>query len=262
MKRTILVITLVLVIISTVFAGGCIRKDISENSGNMVTRDFDFTGFTRIKVGNAFKVDIARSDNYSITVMIDANTAEGLKVIKNGDTLEIGRKPFWNFWGVLNRTQVTITLPDLRSLELSGACEGNVKGFKSSNSFNLKLSGASDLDIDMEAGNFKSDMSGASSFNGFLKAANSDIELSGASDVTLTGSGGDIRIKASGASQANLQNYPVGNADIVLSGASISILNASGKLNADLSGASRLEYTGNPTLGKIDVTGGSSFKAK
>jgi hypothetical protein len=262
MKRTILVITLVLVVISTVFAGGCIRKDISEDSGNMVTRDFDFTGFTRIKVGNAFKVDIARSDNYSITVIIDANTAEGLKVIKNGDTLEIGREPFWKFWGVRNRTQVTITMPELRGLDLSGASEGNIRGFKSSRDFTLDVSGASNLDIDMETLGFYGVISGASGLSGYLKSGLCDVEISGASHVTLSGSGSDIKLDVSGASQAHLEDYTVVNADVELSGAGQASMNISGKLNADLSGASHLEYGGKPTLGTIDISGGSSLKPR
>jgi len=262
MKRTILVITLALVVISTVFAGGCIRKDISENSGNMVTRVFDFTGFTRIKAGNNFKVDIARSDNYSITVVIDKNTAEGLKVIKKGDTLEIGREPFWKFWGVRNRTQVTITMPELRSLDLSGASEGNIRGFKSSRDFTLDVSGASNLDIDMETLGFYGVISGASGLSGYLKSGLCDVEISGASHVTLSGSGSDIKLDVSGASTANLENYPAVNADAELSGAGQAVVNISGKLNADLSGASHLDYVGNPTLGKLDISGSSSIKQK
>jgi hypothetical protein len=261
MKRTTLSIVLVLVVIIAVLSGGCIRKDISEEAGNTATREFDYTGFTRIEVGHAFKVDISRSDNYSISVTINENRADSLKVSKTGDTLKIGfKEPFLNIRSAHNRPQVTITLPYLRGLDISGAVEANVKGFKSSVAFTLDVSGASNLDIDMEAGDFKANISGASGANGYLKARSTDIKLSGASHITIPGSGGDIIINASGASQAYLENYPVFNADIVLSGASISILNASGKLNADLSGASRLEYTGNPTLGRIDISGGATVK--
>jgi len=71
-------------VILMVLAGGCIRKDISEDSGNTITRDFDITGFTRIDVGYAFKAEISCSDNYSISVLINEKTAERLKVVKNG----------------------------------------------------------------------------------------------------------------------------------------------------------------------------------
>jgi hypothetical protein len=260
MKRITLIIVLALMVISGTLLPGCIRVDIADEVGPAVTRVYDITGFTGIEAGYAFKVDISRSDNYSISITISEKFADRLRVTKIGDTLLIGLKePAWN---VHSRPEVTITLPDLRSLELSGAAEGKVRGFKSSNDFDLEVSGASYLDIDMEAVDLKASVSGASGVNGFLKALSSDIEASGASRITLTGSGGDIRLDVSGASQANLENYAVGNADVELSGAGQAKMEISGKLNADLSGASHLEYGGKPTLGRIETSGGSSLKPR
>jgi hypothetical protein len=263
MKRIVLISTLALMVILTVFAGGCIRKDISEETGDTVTRDFDITGFTRINVGYAFTAEISRSDNYTISVLINEKTAERLKVVKNGDTLEIGLKePAWNFWGIRNRPQVTITLPTLRGLDLSGASEGKVTGFISNNDFNLDVSGASSLDIEMETGSINADISGASNVNGYLKAGSSNMGISGASDVKLKGSGGDTRLDVSGASTADLEDYAITDADVELSGASTGRLEVSGKLDADISGASSLEYAGNPSLGRIDISGASSIKPR
>lgn len=263
MKRIVLISTLALMVILTVFAGGCIRKDISEETGDSVTRDFDITGFTRIDVGYAFTAEISRSDNYSVSVLINEKTAERLKVVKNGDTLEIGLKePSWNFWGARNRPQVTITLPELRGLELSGASEGNIRGFKSSRDFTLDVSGASNLDIDMETLGFYADVSGASSVNGYIKSGLCDIGISGASTVNLKGTGDNLVLNVSGASTADLKDYAVTDADVELSGASTGLLKVSGKLDAEVSGASDLEYGGNPALGRLDISGASSIKPK
>lgn len=263
MKRFSLSAAFILVVIAVTLLAGCIRVDIGDDSGPIVTQKYDFTGFTNIEAGYAFKVDITRSDNYSIAITINEKIADRLSVSKIGDTLKIGLKqPVWSFWNVHSRPQVIITLPDLRSLELSGAAEGNVKGFKSTNSFALEVSGASNLDIDMEAGSFRADISGASRASGYLKASSSDIEVSGASRITLTGSGGDTKIDVSGASQANLENYSVANADVELSGAGQANMLINGRLDADLSGASHLEFGGKPTLGKLETSGGSSLKPR
>jgi hypothetical protein len=260
MKRNSLIAVFVLIVIAVTPLAGCIRVDIADDAGPAVTKLYDITGFTGIEVGYAFKVDIARSDNYSISIAINEKIADRLTVTKTGDTLKIGfKEPMFNFH---SRPLATITLPDLRSLDLSGAANGNVKGFKSSHDFNLDLSGASSLDMEMEAGAFKAEISGASHANGYLKAASSDIEVSGASRITLTGSCGDIKIDVSGASQANLENYSVANADVELSGAGQANMLINGRLNADLSGASRLEYGGKPALGRIETSGGSSLKPR
>jgi hypothetical protein len=258
-----LIIALALMIIPGMLLGGCIRVDVSEESGDAVTREFDYTGFTRIEVGYAFKADITRSDNYSVSVTINEKMADRLKVTKNGDTLQIGLKePAWNFWGVRSRPLVRITLPDLRGLELSGASEGNIRGFKSSRDFTLDVSGASNLDIDMETLGFYGVISGASGLSGYLKSGLCDVEISGASHMTLTGTGGDTKLNVSGASHAYLENYTVVNADIELSGASQGRLEVSGRLDAEISGASHFEYGGNPVLGRIDISGASSIKPR
>jgi hypothetical protein len=263
MKRIILVIALVLMVITAVFTGGCIRKDISEESGETVTRSFDYTVFTRVDVGYAFKADITRSDTYSITVTINEKLADRLKVEKTGDTLKIGLKnPVWNFWGVDSRPRVTITMPELRGMELSGASEGNIRGFKSTRDFTLGVSGASNLDIDMETLGFYGVISGASGLSGYLKSGLCDVEISGASTVTLKGTGDNLVLDVSGASSAKLEDYAVTNADVELSGASTGRLEVSGKLDANISGASTLEYSGNPTLGRIDISGASSIKPR
>jgi hypothetical protein len=151
-------------------------------------------------------------------------------------------------------------MPELKSLELSGASKGKVNGFKSSQDFDLDLSGASELDIDLEAGEFISEISGASKLSGYLKATKSRIDLSGASGVKLNGSGGDLVLSGSGASHIELSGYPVADTDIDLSGASEAILNVNGRMDVELSGASSLKYTGNATLGRQDISGASNIE--
>jgi len=59
-----------------------------------------------------------------------------------------------------------------------------------------------------------------------------------------------------------LPDFSVVDADINLSGASGVTVNASGRLDGNLSGASRLNYMGNPTLGSISASGGSTISQK
>jgi hypothetical protein len=51
-------------------------------------------------------------------------------------------------------------------------------------------------------------------------------------------------------------------ADARVSGASNAGVCIDGKLDADISGASRLTYSGQVTMGKLQVTGASSLKQK
>ena len=84
----------------------------------------------------------------------------------------------------------------------------------------------------------------------------------GAGEVTLRGSAGDLTVNAAGASTVDLADFPVADANVEAIGASEVTVNASGRLDADASGASDVYYLGNPTLGTVDTSGASSVKPK
>jgi len=260
MKRLILVIALITVLLSGSILAGCTRVLISDKNSPATTQDYNFTDFTGIEIGNAFELEVTPSDTYKVTITASESILEHIDVSKVGSVLIIDMDKWLFNWH--STPKVTITMPSLQSLELSGASKGNVRGFKSTNDFDLILSGASNLDIDMETGNFVSEISGASKLIGYIKASSSSIDLSGASEVKLEGSGGNIVLNGSGASNATLRSFTVNDADIELSGASDTSLFISGRMDVSLSGASSLEYGGNPTLGILDITGASEIKQR
>ena len=94
------------------------------------------------------------------------------------------------------------------------------------------------------------------------EAGDAIFMLSGASKVELDGSAKDINVNASGASQVKLSRFSVDNAQVLLSGASTGTIYLDGTLDADLSGASKLSYIGEPTMGNVNTSGGSTLSKK
>jgi hypothetical protein len=139
--------------------------------------------------------------------------------------------------------EAEITMPELGGLDLSGASDANVSGFKST--MNLSV-----------------DLSGSSSLNGDIEAGDVSIDLSGSSEATLSGSGQDLTIDISGSSDLDLVEFPVVDARVDASGTSSATVNASGRLDVDASGASDVYYLGDPTMGTIDTSGESSVEQK
>ena len=229
----------------------------------MTTAGLNFSDFSRIEVQHAIEVEVAQSSTYSVSLSVQNINVKDVKVSKEGDKLKIGRKmtPLSVLKAPLAKIKVSITMPNLLELTLSGASHGTVRGFSSANDFSLNLSGASHIEIgSMAVGKLKVELSGASRVAGKAEAAgNAEFHLQGASRVKLDGSAKDVAIDGSGASHAELYNFPIHNASIKLSGASHGELNLNGKLDAKLSGASRLTYVGNPVMGSMDITGASSF---
>jgi hypothetical protein len=228
--------------------------------GDIVTRNYDFADFDKIDAGYNFDIQITRAEAYSIAITTRENVFDRLSVTVSDRTLKINLKnPLLNLGAT---PQAVITMPALRGLDLSGASKASATGFNSGDDFSAEISGSSSLDIDMQTGNFKASLSGASDLNGRLEASGTSFDLSGSSHVTLGGSGGNITIDASGASRVNMNDFTVRDASIELSGSSDADIVINGRLDVALSGASTLRYGGNPTLGNLDITGGSSLKRR
>ncbi|MFC1962516.1 head GIN domain-containing protein [Chloroflexota bacterium] len=259
-RKIVSCVALVIIMSMLVIVTGCVpgTGPAVTGSGKLGTRDMDYSDFTKIEVGYAFDIDITKADSYSVRITVDDNLYEYLDINKRGDTLHIGLKPNYNYVNIIRKA--TINLPDLRGLGLSGASKANVMGFSSSHSMDFDLSGASHMYIsNMKTRDIKIGLSGASSVSGSITMADGRFDLSGASSLELGGSAIDVSIGASGASHGRLRNLSVVDASVNLSGASDATINAAGRVDGSLSGASKLYYTGNPTLGSINASGGSTI---
>lgn len=109
---------------------------------------------------------------------------------------------------------------------------------------NLQVSGASKLSLS----NVKNDS---------LK-----VDASGASKIKVDGETSNLEVELSGASRLDAENLKAENVNVDGSGASSAAVNVSGDLKADLSGASKVTYTGNPRNLEKSTSGASSVKGK
>ncbi len=232
----------------------------SIGKGNIVSREIDFSDFTNIDVGSCFKVEIKRADSHSVTITGDEELFDYVNVAKSGNTLKISIKPLTFF--TRPNLQTSITMPKLHKLRLAGAATCTVGGFSSDDVFDLNISGSSVLHVDIEAGKTKVEISGASRLRGEMKLADAEFTLSGASRVELSGAANNVVLSAWGASRLDLADFVLNDTGINLKGASEAAITVNGKLDMDLSSGSRLYYSGNPTLGKVNVSGASTLSQK
>ena len=257
-------------LLATFLVSGCGVILVPENgeaeTGETETRQYDFAEFTRVDIGSAFDYEIQQADTYSISITADSNLFDDIRVTKVGQTLDIGIEfpgITVTIFNVAPKLQAVITMPQLQGLDSSGATQGTVTGFRSDQNLDVTVSGASMVELeDIAVGDTVFDVSGAGKVAGAIVVEDLELEVSGASTVQLKGSANSLTIDGSGASHFKLANLRVGNADITLSGASDATINLAGRLDADLSGASTLEYIGEPTLGIMDITGASIVKRK
>jgi PBP1b-binding outer membrane lipoprotein LpoB len=260
MKRTYLAISLATILATVMLLAGC------SSVGSTVTETKEFTNFTSVDVQNTFQVEIVQAASFSTTITVHQDLLDYISVSQEGETLKImlnPHHPFTDFTVGRRTLKAKIAMPAISGLSLSGATKGTISGFKSSQSFRVDVSGASSLNIDdIEVGNTEFDISGASKVTGSLKASDADFVVSGASRVDLKGSANNFTLTASGASILSLLEFTVNTANVKLDGASEATIDVKEKLDTVLSGATKLYFHGNPTMGNISVTGASTIKNK
>lgn len=261
LRRKVLVFIVTLLVTASLLAvfTGC--RGVTQaiiGSGNLITQEMDFTDFTKLEISHVFQAKVTRSDSFSIGITADDNLLEYVVVRKSGNTLRIYLKAGYAYIGTTK--MVEITMPKIDKLSLSGASQGEVSGFRSSDRLEFEASGASYLNIDdIKAGDTDFEISGGSHVSGGIEISKGRFNVSGASSIDLEGFASDISIEVSGASQANLANFPVSNATVRISGASVVTVNASGTVEGNVSGASRLIYLDDPAL-TIEMSGDSTVE--
>ena len=234
--KVLLVAVLIISLIASGLTIGC--GVVLKGSGNIKTEEYSFADFNKIEISSAFEFEVIQSSVYSINITADDNVIEKVRVTKAGDTLKIYLETLPRLGSVT--LKAVIHMPQLHSLDVSGAAHGIVNDFDSSNDVNIKLSGASKIE-------------------GNIIAGEADFNISGASIVRLQGSAKDMVANVSGASHFHLGDFIVNDANVNLSGFSTGTVNVTDHLDANLSGASKLSYVGDPVMGTINVSGGSSL---
>lgn len=192
---------------------------VPELSGQRTTRSYSYANFDGVAVSGQWQITIARGDAWGVSVEVPVEAVDRLEVEVEGDTLEIGHEGWWfGDFGEQDSFEVTVTMPALTSIELSGASQLSFSGFEGER-LSLTSSGASEV-----------------------RAASGRFD-------TLT-------LVMSGAGNVDLDGVAVTNAEIQTSGAGNLTLNmAGGRLTGSMSGAGNLDYRGTVSEQSVSTSG-------
>ena len=217
----------------------CVQTSNEEDHRTRTSRNgnveyYDFEDFSQIEITGSFMVDIEQDNNYEVRISGKRGDLSDLSFIRDGDKLAISDDRSKRSRKERSRKEIriSIALPDLESLSLSGASKGYIVGFESSN-------------LDLE-------LSGAAYAKANVGAENLDIDLSGASELELTGEGFEMEATLRGASQLEAYDYIVENANIETHGASGAKVNVTENLEVDAKFASSVRYRGDPKVRTIN----------
>jgi phage shock protein PspC (stress-responsive transcriptional regulator) len=209
------------------------RKSVSSGS------EFD-----EIEAGGLFRVLVRQGDSFKAEAAGRASDLEEVRLEVRGDRLIIRSR---NNNGLLsafgsNRSPilVTVTLPRLRRLELSAACQADVSGFR-------------DEDLRLNA-------SSAASARLNVNVPHLEVDLSSAAHAELGGTATELSVDGSSASSLDALGLRATKASVDLSSGSEAKIRAIDELKVDLSSGSQVKYAGQPGRIEKDLNSGSSLE--
>jgi hypothetical protein len=193
--------------------------------------------FTRLDISGGFKVILQQDSSRKIEITADDNLLKYIKTKVEDGTLRI-----YTHKNICNSGQMTITIGvgSLEAIKASGALELSSPGKLVAKNLEFHLSGASKIDLD-------------------LNAANVTTDGSGVTEMKLSGQASSSHIAVSGVARIHAFDFVVGDYDISTSGASHCEINVLHSLHVSSSGASEIKYKGNPTDVTNDKSGASSL---
>ncbi|MBN1339763.1 MAG: DUF2807 domain-containing protein [Bacteroidales bacterium] len=213
----------VLMILALVFTG--IVASAQKQNTYISTQTRNLPSFNAIDVGSAITVYLRQSNVQSVKIETSDNLQNNVIATVENNVLKLSAKGMKNY----KTLKAYVEVPEIKGIKASGASEVNSGNLLKSDHLNIKASGASLLNLEIEATDLETD-------------------LSGASEVRLKGSAFNHYSMVSGASVLKATDLTTRKTDIEISGASHASVNTETELKVDKSGASSLEIAGDPEV--------------
>ena len=230
------------------------------------SENFPFPGRAGYGIGysGAFDITIRQGEDTGVTLSIPSHYEDNLVFENWGGTVKVGFKGRIKKHSKNEKFTAEIVCSSLEEVLLSGACKLKGTGDFTAQTVKFDLNGAATAVWD---GNFKVvkigkiDLSGASQLQLNVEVPEVEVEISGAAKLALTGEADSGEIELSGASKANLENFVLKNLALATSGASNASVNVTETLEVEASGAAHVSYSGNPKV-TSHVSGAASLKQR
>jgi len=205
-----------------------IRLNSLKGSGEVVSEDFDVSGFNKLSFSGIGKIIIVQSAEESLTVEAEKNIIDALDINVSGNRLNIGLKR--GFLNIIPTKDIIfhLSVTDLQKIDLTGAGSVICESFETQ-SLEINSSGLGNIE-----------------FN--IVAENLETEISGAGKVIMEGKVGIQEIEVSGVGTYNGRELQSNECLINISGAGRAVVNVQDILDVRMSGVGHVEYTGNPQI--------------
>ncbi|MDB4534589.1 DUF2807 domain-containing protein [Vicingaceae bacterium] len=211
--------------------------DSIDGNGDVVKEKRTISSFNKIDISGGYEVLINQGSDERLEIEADENLLELIETEVRNNILYISSKqPIGN----AESLKLYITTVNLNDIDVAGAIELSNKGTFESEKLEIEVSGAADINLDIEVEKLTMDMSGAS-------------------ETTLTGSANSFSIDISGAGELDAKKLKTKNTTIDISGAGSAVVFVKETLEVSVSGAGSVKYKGSPKV-KQDISGAGSVE--
>lgn len=210
-----------------------------KGEGDILTETRDVKDFTGVDISVEGEVHILQGQAFKVEVKAEESILPYLEtVVENGSLHVYFSHNVRNVDGL----EVEITMPQLKTVQVSGSADVHTHGTFAGGTLNVGLSGSSnttlsDLDYQYIATN-----------------------VSGSGHVLLNGKALELDANVSGSGGVDALQCPVKNAEVHVSGSGTVKVKVSDKLIAHVSGSGSIRYEGDPTVEKHISGSGSVVK--
>ncbi|HRI78850.1 MAG TPA: PspC domain-containing protein [Cyclobacteriaceae bacterium] len=211
----------------------CVSCPVEKDVITSTDDQFGLKDFTSIELKGIFNTRIEKGDQFSVALTGSNTLRNDYDVYVNGETLVIenknNRRIIWKKKFIEeDELRLTITLPELKDLDVTGAGKLKFVGFT-----------GEEMDVNL---------TGAIRGEGEVYINSLNVKLTGASLLELSGKGLFMDADIVGASGLRAYGYEVAHCIVEAHGASSAKVNATEKLEIKKGVASSVSHRGNPEI--------------
>lgn len=202
--------------------------DAIRGDGDIVTEIRDEKDFTGINMSVPGKINIKQGSTFKVEVQVEENLLPYLTTeVESDGNLHIY---FYKEVRDVDGLVVSVTMPQLESLDLSGSAIVVTNGVFEGPSFDLDVSGSGKVTMN------------------FIDYDDIDVQLSGNGRIELEGTGGELNAQISGSGDIVALDCPIREAEVHISGSGSAKVDVQQKLKAQISGSGEVYYEGDPVV--------------
>jgi hypothetical protein len=225
--KTVSVTAIFAILLTATSCNNCITGE-----GDPVTRTVELSPFDALVISGSHDVTISQGNEQRIEITAPSNIIEQINQTVKAGTWEVT----FDECVRTRNLQIAVTLPSLKSIRITGS--GNVKSLSNLNFDELALSvtGSGDMDLAVNSRQVSS-------------------SVLGSGNITLRGSSLNHNMHIQGSGDINARNFETVNSKVEILGSGDADINATGQIEASITGSGDIRYKDTGARIVSDVTG-------